>query len=479
MRSILFAVYLVLFGAVLAGCQSADYLAEKAFHRANKVLAHIHHIYERSDTKDPSILEPAVDAFQNIVEKYPSSPKSPESLFVISQIRRQQGNMEAARGTLKKVIQNYTGVGSWAEDARYRIGQLHEEEDHWAEAEQAYWEVVDYHPLKPKGLYAPIYILNHYKSKKDTAGEQKAYQKAVDHFQKLIKETGPIELSVGAKYFLGIIHASAAHWQEAREVWIQAANEIKESPYSPLCLLAAAEVSWRNGEKEKASELYDLFYANYSNHGLATRVSVRRAQLYHDMSQYAKEREWLAKALEQYFSGNTDAQADIQFMIGKSYQDEGLWTEADKIYREIELNYPNSGAALQVPLMTAVYQETHGQAEEAKRLIDEAINRYERLGEDQPESPAAEQARRLVNEAYAMKGDWQEVLANVDEDMEKETVTTRKGSWLFLKALIAENRLGDKQQAQSLFESFLKEYPQHPLVKLARTRLDGLTTSTT
>lgn len=472
-------IFLVLLAWVSAGCQRSDYLAEKYFYKASKALKNINAIFEQSNSKDPSILEPAADAFLKIAEKYPSSPKSPEALFIVSQIRKQQGNLNAAREILKKVIQNYTGMGTWAEDARFKIGQLYEEEGKWDEAEKLYWEVVDYHPLKPKGMYAPVYILSHYKTVKDTAGEQRVYQRAVLHYEKLIKEAGPIELSVGIKYFLGVMHVSAKNWQEARNVWLSAADENKESQYSPLCLLAAAEVSWKNGEKEKALEIYDTFYTRYENHPMAAKVSVRRAQLFHELGNYEKEREWLTDTIKRYFSDNPDAIADIRLMIGKSLQDQGLWEEAEKEYKNIESQYPTSGAALQVPLLTASYRESQGQSDEAKKLLDDAIDRYEHLGLEESGSPVADQARRFMNEAYAMKGDWKQVLANVDTDMEKETVSTRKGSWLFLKALIAENRLGDKQQAQSLFEAFLKEYPSHPLAKLAKTHLDGLTIPTT
>jgi len=470
-------VLLVLLAWATSGCQRSDYLAEKAFYNATKALDNIHAAFERSESKDPSIFEPAVRAFQNIVEKYPASPKSPEALFIISQIRKQQGDFGAAREILSKVVQNYTGMGAWAEDARFRIGQLYEEEGKWDEAEKVYWEVADYYMLKPKGMYAPIYILNHYKNTKDAVGEQKVYQRAIQHYTKMIEEAGRIELGVGIKYFLGITHAITNNWQEARNVWLAAVEEVKDDQYSPLCLLAAAEVSWKNGEKEKALEIYDQFYTNYENHPMAQKTSVRRSQLYRELGNYTKEREWLNQCIERYFSDNIDAAADIRLMIGKSFQDEGLWADAEKVYQEIEAQYPNSSAALQVPLLAASYRESQGQPEEAKKLLDDAISRYERLGSEESESPVADQARRLINEAYAMKGDWQQVLANVDGDMEKETVTTRKGSWLFLKALIAENRLGDKEQAQTLFQAFLKDYPSHPLAKLAKTHLDGLATT--
>jgi outer membrane PBP1 activator LpoA protein len=59
--------------------------------------------------------------------------------------------------------------------------------------------------------------------------------------------------------------------------------------------------------------------------------------------------------------------------------------------------------------------------------------------------------------------------------MRNEINPARKGGWLFLKAVITDNRVGDKAGALALYQSFLTQYPTHPLAKQATARVDALT----
>ena len=104
-------ISLVVFAFLISGCRE-NYLAEKAFYQAKKVLKGIDQAAIEADPK--TALAPAIEALQGVAEKYPSAPETAQSLFLIADLQVRQKNFEAARATLDKVIQNFTGNGEWA-----------------------------------------------------------------------------------------------------------------------------------------------------------------------------------------------------------------------------------------------------------------------------------------------------------------------------------------------------------------------------
>ncbi len=58
--------------------------------------------------------------------------------------------------------------------------------------------------------------------------------------------------------------------------------------------------------------------------------------------------------------------------LGLANQDEVLWDEADAIYQELERDYPNTSASLQVPLMRADYYNEVGEADKSMTVLNEA-----------------------------------------------------------------------------------------------------------
>ena len=60
-------------------------------------------------------------------------------------------------------------------------------------------------------------------------------------------------------------------------------------------------------------------------------------------------------------------------------------------------------------------------------------------------------------------------MSRLDQELNDEKNPEKKGRWMFIKALIAENRMKDKKQAASIYQDFLTQYPGHPLSQLAKS----------
>ncbi len=458
-------IFILAVSFLLTGCRE-NYLAEKAYYQAVKKFATIKN--ENLKT-NPEILKPAVAAFEHVVEKYPTTPKAREALFQISVLKVSYKDYDGAREALLKVIQNFSQVGETGSDASFQIGQLYEIEKRWDLAEKRYWLTAETNSLQTKGLYAPLYILVHYKQAKDTVKQNVAFQMAVEHYKGLIASIGPIELSSIAKNYLALTYLTQGDTEKAREEWLSISDQFPNNAYAPLALLTVAELSQKNKNVEQAINDYERFMNKYPKHTFAGRTAIRLGLLLESEKQYEKSREWLNRALNDYFKNNPAGIADLQLLIGRSYQNEGKWGQAEKIYNDLEAQYPMTPAALQIPFMQFLHLKDSGETEKANQVLDQAITKYKEIIEQKPNSKIATYARQFMLSAYTQKKDWDQLLARVDQELQNEPTEERKGRWLFLKALIAENRLKDKEQAASIYKDFLTQYPDHPLSQLAKS----------
>ncbi|MBI4358215.1 MAG: tetratricopeptide repeat protein [Candidatus Omnitrophica bacterium] len=464
--------FLLLFTFFITGCSSESYRAEKAFYQATKVLKGV--TAEQINADPASSLAPAIASFEKVVEQYPTSPKAAESLFKIADLQFTQKRFKEARETLKKVLPNFSRGGDWAPNARFRIAQLYEAEGRWTEAEKAYWEVADYHPVHQRGFYAPLHILLHYKQLKDTSNQNIAYEKALEHYEQALDAAGPIQASASIKNAMALVHLAQNHKEKAREEWLSIAQDFPSSPFAPLAFLTLAELSWKDQNPEQAFSDYERFFRVFDRHPLAGRTAVHAGMLRLFRKEFPEARDWFERALRDYFKTRPSEIADIKLLIGKTYQDEGKWEDAERYYGDLETNYSMTAAALQIPFARFLHYKATGDVERANQTLDQAIAHYKKLVAEDPHSKIAQYAKRFMFQAYTQKEDWDQVMLSADQELQGETSEDGKGRWLFLKALITENRLKDRERALALYQDFLAQYPGHPLSHMAKSHQEVL-----
>ena len=464
--------FLLLLVFSITGCTSENYRAEKAFYQATKVLKGL--TAEQVKANPGNSLAPAIAAFEQVVEQFPTAPKAAQSLFKISDLRLAQKRFGEARETLKKVLPNFSRGGDWAPNARFRIAQIYEVEGRWTEAEMAYWEAAEYHPFHQRGLYAPLHILLHYKQLKDTVNQNIAYEKAIEHYVRALDAAGPIQASASIKNSMALVHLAQGHKEKARAEWLSIAQGFPDSPFAPLAYLTVAELSRKDKNPEQAFSDYGKFFELFSRHPLASKTVVHVGLLHSFRKEFPEARQWFERALHEYFKDSPTEIADLKLLIGKTYQDEGKWEDAERSYRDLETNYPMTSAALQVPFTRFLHYKEVGDVEHANQTLDQAIARYKKLVGEDPNSKLARYAKRFMFQAYTQKKDWDQLMLSADQELQGEISEEKKGRWLFLKALITENRLQDRERALALYQDFLAQYPGHPLSHLAKSHQEVL-----
>lgn len=451
----------------LTGC-SKDYMAEREFYKAEQVLKQIKLV------EDPSALSPAAEAFQRVVDKYPASKKALQSLEIISNIRLKQKDYASAREAMTDIVRNFSSRGNKVADARYRIAQIYELENNWEGANRTYWELAEFSPLHVKGLYAPIKVLSYYKKEGNKRDLEKAYVRTLDHYHSLEKQIGPIDSSAPIKNYLAMAYMINGEDDKALASWKEIYTQFPKHPYAPLAMLASAELLWNRQGPDSAISTYRKYFSDYSEHQLAGKTAMTIGLLYSQRQEYQNARDWFQKALDEYFQTKSTERAEIKLLLGKTYQDEVMWEEANAIYQEIEKEYDDSVAAMQIPLLRANYHRTQGDIEKSDALITEALVDYENFMAENEGTKKADYAERFKAEALAELGAWDKVIEQIEKRMASETVPARKGRWLFLKALLIQNRLEDPVQAAKVYKEFIEAYPDHPLVARAKSELGSL-----
>jgi len=132
---------------------------------------------------------------------------------------------------------------------------------------------------------------------------------------------------------------------------------------------------------------------------------------------------------------------------------------------------------MQIPLLRASYYKSQGDTEKSEALITDALADYETFMAANEGNAKADYAERFKAQALAELGAWDEVVEQVDSRMAAETNPDRKGRWLFLKAMLTQNRLNDPTEAVTLYKEFITVYPNHPLAARAKNELSSLAVS--
>ena len=203
-------------------------------------------------------------------------------------------------------------------------------------------------------------------------------------------------------------------------------------------------------------------------------TAIRRGVLYNKQKEFQKAIDWLKEASKRYYKEGSQEANEIKLLIAKTYQDEGNWPEAEKLYHEIESQYPKSPVALQVPLLVASHYQALNENDKANQILQDALAQYKKIQDENPKSRISKYAKQFTNVAYGQRGEWNQVLTNIDNDIASQTVSANKGNYLFLKAMVTANGAKDSGKAIELYREFLKQYPDHPLASLAEKNIQIL-----
>lgn len=204
----------------------------------------------------------------------------------------------------------------------------------------------------------------------------------------------------------------------------------------------------------------------------APRAYLLIASLHLRQRQYDKAREAYALVVQNYHK-HQDLCLQARMHRAKSYEAQGLWDEAADAYYELADYYPWTAIGLQTPLYVAENYRRLRQAEEATEAYQRAVGRYTKLLPASPTKELTAKTKMLLAAALQRLDKWPEA-ARLMEELVAAPDGIDQAAVLMALGVAYQTELDDAANARHAYERLLTTFPQHPMSKIAKARLEKM-----
>ena len=261
-------------GLVLVGC-SANYNGERLFWKAQQVSAPI---TKHQGNVPPEQFAQALQSFERVIREAPGTVWAARAQLAVGSIYSLQASYPKAREAYALVLKNHNQFQDLVFTARLATAKTYEIEKNWLAAVKTYYEITDYHPWIQVGLEAPLYIAVQYQSQGASEEANKALDRAIGIYTKLIPKAPTPELASKVKGYLAQTYERLSRWEEA----VKLLREILDAPKGanrPLAYLMLGSIyQTRLNDMKKAEEVYAKLIQEYPNEEV---TKLARVQLEH------------------------------------------------------------------------------------------------------------------------------------------------------------------------------------------------------
>ncbi len=457
---------------ILSGCGS-QYSAEKLYWQASQAAKKI--IQDKPlaqlTTKD---YRKIISGYRRVAERCPLEPIAAQSQFIIAQIYISQKQYSKAKGELVKITQNFSNNPELASQAQFMLGSLYEGQGNPGEAVSEYEKVTDLFSLSSVGLKTPIYIAEYYKRIKDEAGADKAYNKAIRHYKKIINEYSGTSVAPVVEDYLALAYASQGRWNEAVGIWQALLEEYSQSQIGANLLFTVGETYLRQiKDLTKAIGVYEEFVQKNPTSKIIKHAKFQIGRLYFIKEDFTKAGQVFEELIRDY-PKETDLAINAQLASAACYERQGNWDKTNQLYQALKSNYPESRVSLSIPLFIVQHYLKANQTQEAESAFNEAISGYEKLIKQNPNSALAAEAQDFISLAYISQQRWDKAIGSLKALVDKYPKSPKASTSLFTMAAIYQRQLKEPKKAIEIFQKFIEQYPRHTLASLAKSEIESL-----
>ncbi|MFH1283900.1 MAG: tetratricopeptide repeat protein [bacterium] len=224
-------------------------------------------------------------------------------------------------------------------------------------------------------------------------------------------------------------------------------------------------------EFDKAVSKFEKIIEKSPDSQYALNSKLRIADLYSVHKSYDKARAIYDKIIISN-EKNPELVALSLFKNGQTYELEGNWGMALKIFNVILADYDKTSQSLEVPLYIARYYVKNNKKAAAQQAYIAAINFYQTIADTYKNTKAALLAENLIVRTYMEQEDWNSAVAFLNKLDKKYKLGS---DTLMVLARIYQNKLNNVKLAKATYERILKDFPdKEKIVELVKQEIENL-----
>jgi TolA-binding protein len=380
-------------------------------------------------------------------------------------------------------------------DGLYRIGDIHFQEQRYADAREAFGRLLDEYPDNSRAAEAQYAIGDTYYNAGEMEQAVQAYRTVLETYPE-----SPFANEAGSSLFFAL---NAAGQQDRAEEIIQSiAESAPDANLGERLRYQRARSAYQRGESKRALKLFQAFVRTASTTALVPDAYYYLGLLYADLDQYTEARNYLQQLTDQYPQSQYFAEASLR--LGEIRLDQGEYQGAADAYRAAAENedtpdelraqarYGQSRALLQLGrvdqaeqlLSQIVESETGGPLQNAARLglarvreeqdrTDQALDLYRQVMEASDGETGAEALYRLGRQLRIQN----QTQAAISELQRMPSLYAGYPEWE-ARALLEQARAyrdrGETGQAVQLYDEVQQSFSGTPFAKTAQKEKNSI-----
>lgn len=455
----------------LAGC-SSEYLAERGYWHASRSA---NEIIQNPFLASSNLYAKTQEALTQVAERYPETLAGARSRLLVGRLLMLKKEYEPARSALDRVVSQYRTYADVAVEAQFAVGQTYEMEGNWAEALRAYRKAIEDHPNAGAVLPIPLFLARKVVEKEGLDMMESAFDQALEDYELIKAQTPEAEVAAVALSLKAECYVAQGKPRDALLVYNEILERYPESRTVPTALLHAAQLyDLHLQSPDDAIRTYELLSRRLAdNEEYQRKLTVVLGGLNVRAGRMAAARDLFSGII--HSAKEDDELVPIAYMgLGLSYEKEGNWGEALKIYQELVQDYPNTMPSLQVQMRIANYYEKAGQTTLARKAHLAAIENYKGIIKKDWSRDLTATAQDFISLSYALQGDWAAVVMNLEEVIAAYPNSHRAVTSYFAMAAIYNEKLREREKAILTYKKILSSFPDSSFAQLAEVQLQQL-----
>lgn len=283
----------------------------------------------------------------------------------------------------------------------------------------------------------------------DVLFNKRAYEKAVNYYDEFARKNPKDPRAEKALFQQGTALYRLEYFTEAIKKWTYLANHYRESTYAPQAIFQTGRTYFGLGRYQAALRSFQKLLDIYPQSGLAREGLLQLGQTYFNAGNINQAIVKYRTYLEKY--PQDERSQEVTELLQMCYYKQG---KTAKELKELTAQFPQS------KFSADIFWELGAESYNRKEY-DKALDYFERVILDFPDTTQARQAFFYKADTYFMKGDYRPAITNFKNfilSYPEEAVVTQAR----FKLAVSYFNLKDYLQAAVAFNAFLEVHPDDP-----------------